>query len=57
MKIQRVKEDLHKALDNAERTRKRTGSSEDRDFVMLIREVRGSVFALQNEERNIRTIE
>ena len=37
--IEKVKENLHKALEKAERTRKRTGSSEDRDFVFLITNV------------------
>lgn len=37
--IERVKDDLHRLHEKAELTRKKTRSSEDRDFVMLIKTV------------------
>ena len=45
--IEAIEKGLRDALDRAERTRKRTGSSEDRDFVMLIRVVREAVLVLK----------
>ena len=47
--IEKVKDDLHNALDIAERTRKRTKSSEDRDFVMLIQGAREAAVKLLSE--------
>lgn len=42
--VQRVKDDLHKLHEKAELTRKKTRSSEDRDFVMLIKSVKVSLW-------------
>lgn len=47
--IEKVKDDLHNALDRAEQTRKKTKSSEDRDFVMLIRGAREAAVTLLSE--------
>ena len=47
--IEKVKDDLHNALERAEQTRKRTNSSEDRDFVMLIRGAREIAMTLLSE--------
>ena len=49
--IEKVKENLHKALDSAERTRRRTGSSEDRDFVFLITNVVVSLWGKSPERK------
>jgi len=37
--IESIRMNLHNALDNAEQTRKRTKSSEDREYVIQIRNV------------------
>ena len=47
--IEKVKDDLRNALERAERTRKRTKSSEDRDFVMLIQGAREAAVTLLSE--------
>ena len=47
--IEKVKEGLRNALKRAERTRKRTKSSEDRDFVALIQGAREVAVTLLSE--------
>jgi len=51
--IEKVKDDLHKALDNAEQTRERTRSSEDRDFVMLIRGAKEFALTIERGDAGI----
>ena len=51
--IEKVKEDLHNALEIAEQTRKRTKSSEDRKFVILITIVTVSLWGQYPEKRGI----
>jgi len=47
--IEKLNEDLHNALKRAEQTRKKTKSSEDRDFVMLIQGAREAAVTLLSE--------
>ncbi|GAH25210.1 unnamed protein product [marine sediment metagenome] len=49
--IEKLNEDLHNALKKAEQTRKRTGSGEDRDLVMLITCVTVSLGGQSPEKR------
>ena len=49
--IEKVKYELYNALDKAERTRKKTKSSEDRDYVIHIRSVVVSLWGQPPEKR------
>ena len=49
--IEKLKGDLHNALERAEQTRKKTKSSEDRDFVFLITNVVVSLWGKSPERK------
>ena len=46
---EKLMEDMHNALERAERTRKKTKSGEDRDFVMLIQGAKEAAVMLLSE--------